>query len=364
MDKNLEYLNWECLLMNLKKNFLIITAVFLLVLSMPVMAQEQNAQETKTEKVKEAVTEQTPEVAAYVNGEEISMQELEQFAGVRNILMQLLQSNQEFASVILQTEAGKNVVDEFRKLKLEQLITNELLVQEAKDRGIEVSDQEMNNIFDQQVNALKQQNNLNDEQLEKAIQQQGFESMQQYKDMFFENNMNGFLVNKLREEVVSDVSVSDDEAKEYYDNNKQKYETSEQKKVSHILFDEKEKAEEVLAKINNGADFAEMAKEYSTGPTAENGGDLGFITANEQGLDKTFRDAAMKLSVGEVSSEPVKTQFGYHLIKVTDSREAGTRDFEEVKSQIKSQLRSQKQNQAFQDFVEGLREDAEIDVKL
>lgn len=357
MDKNLEYLNWECLLMKLKKNILVITAALLLVLSMPLMAQDM-------EDVNETVTEETPEVAAYVNGEEISMQELEQFAGLRNILMQLLQSNQEFGSVILQTEAGQNVIEEFRKLKLEQLITNELLVQEAKNRGIEVSDQEMNNIFDQQVNALKQQNNLNDEQLEQAIQQQGFESMQQYKDMFFENNMNGFLVNKLREEVVNEVSVSDEEAKEYYDNNTQQFETSEQKKVSHILFDEKEKAEEVLTEINNGADFAEMAREHSTGPTAENGGDLGFITANEQGLDRTFRDAAMNLSVGEVTSEPVETQFGFHLIKVTDSREAGVREFEEVKSQIKGQLRSQKQNQTFQDFVEGLREDAEIDIRL
>ncbi|MFW5718804.1 MAG: peptidyl-prolyl cis-trans isomerase, partial [Halanaerobium sp.] len=250
------------------------------------------------------------------------------------------------------------------QLKLEQLITNELLVQEAKNRGLEVSDKEMNKIFDQQVNALKQQNNLNDEQLEEAIQQQGFESMKQYKDMFFENNMNGFLVNKLREEVVNEVNISDQEAKEYYDNNQEQYETSEQKRVSHILFDDQEKAENVLAEINDGADFAEMAKEHSTGPTAENGGDLGFITADEQGLDRTFRDAAMELKVDEVTDEPVETQFGFHIIKVTEAREAGVRDFEEVESQIKSQLRSEKQSQSFQEFAEDLREDAEIDVKL
>jgi peptidyl-prolyl cis-trans isomerase C/foldase protein PrsA len=324
--------------MNLKKNILIITAVLLVFLSMPVVAQDM-------EDVNETVNEETTEVAAYVNGEEISMNQLEQFAGVRNILMQLLQSNQEFGTVLLQTEAGQNVV-------------------EAKDRGLEVSNEEMNNIFDQQVNALKQQNNLNDEQLEQAIQQQGFESMQQYKDMFFENNMNGFLVNKLREEVINEVNINDEEAKEFYDNNPQQFETSEQKKVSHILFDDQAKAEEVLTEVNNGADFAEMASEHSTGPTAENGGDLGFITANEQGLDRTFRDAAMELNVGEVSVEPVETQFGFHLIKVTDSREAGVRDFEEVKSQIKSQMRSQKQNQAFQEFVEALREEAEIDIRL
>src|SRR6056297_2444646 len=343
--------------MNLKTNFLIIVAVLLIFISMPVLAQDM-------EDINETVTEETPEIAAYVNENEISMQELGQFSGLRNILMDLLQSNQEFATVILQTEAGQNVVEEFQKLKLEQLITNELLVQEAKNRGLEVSEQEMNNIFNQQISALKQQNNLNDEQLEQAIQQQGFESMEEYKNIFFENNMNGFLVNKLREKVVNQVKISDQDAEEYYENNQEEYETSEQKKVSHILFDDREKAEEVLAEINNGADFAEMAREHSTGPTAENGGDLGYITANEQGLDKTFRDAAMELSVAEVSSEPVETQFGFHLIKVTDSREAGVREFEEVKSQIKSQMRSQKQNQVFQEFIEDLRDDAEIDIRL
>ena len=343
--------------MNLKTNFLIIVAVLLIFISMPVLAQDM-------EDINETVTEETPEVAAYVNGEEISMQELGQFSGLRNILMDLLQSNQEFATVILQTEAGQNVVEEFQKLKLEQLITNELLVQEAKNRGLEVSEQEMNNIFNQQISALKQQNNLNDEQLEQAIQQQGFESMEEYKNIFFENNMNGFLVNKLREEVVNQVKISDQDAEEYYENNQEEYETSEQKKVSHILFDDREKAGEVLAEINNGADFAEMAREHSTGPTAENGGDLGFITADERGLDRTFRDAAMELSVDEVTDEPVETQFGFHIIKVTDSKEAGIRDFEEVESQIKSQLRRQKQSQAFQEFVEGLREEAEIDIRL
>lgn len=350
--------------MKIRKNILVITALILAVLAMPVMAQDTAEQENNAGDITDQVTEENSNIAAYVNGEKITIQELDQFAGVRNILMQLLQSNQEFASVILKTEAGQNVVEEFRKMKLEQLVTNELLVQEAKERGIEVSDKEMNNIFNQQVNALKQQNNLNDQQLEQAIQQQGFESMDQYKDMFFENNMNGFLVNKLREEIVSEVSVSDEEAKEFYNTNKGQYETSEQKKVSHILFEEEAKAKEVLNKINNGSDFAKMAEKHSTGPTAKNGGDLGFITANEQGLDKTFRDAAMDLKVGEVSSEPVETQFGYHIIKVTDKKEAGVKSFEEVKGQIKNQLKQQKQGQEFQNFVEKLREDAEIEIKL
>lgn len=343
--------------MNFKRNCLVITGIIMLILAVPAAAQD-------IQEVNETVTEADQEIAAYVNSEEISMQELEQFAGVRNILMQILQTNQEFGSVMLQTEAGQQVVDEFQKLKLEQLITNKLMVQEAKSRKLKVSDEEMNKIFDQQIQALKEQNQLSEEQLEAAIQKQGFESMKEYKELFFENNMNGFLINKLREEVVNKVKVSEEEVKDYYQNNKKQFESEAQKKVSHILFDDQAKAEKVLAEIKAGADFAEMAKKHSTGPTADKGGNLGYVSANERGLDQTFRDAAMKLEVGEITNEPVKTQFGFHLIKVTDYREAGVRDFEEVKAQIESNLKNKKKSQAFQDFVENLREKAEIDIKL
>lgn len=343
--------------MKLKSKWLTLTVIMLMLFSIPVIAQDSS-------EVSEAVNEDTPEVAAVVNDEEISMEELEEFAGVRSLLMQILQSNQEFGTVLLQSEEGQDLINEFRKYKLEQLITSELLIQEAKNRGLEVSEEERNEIFDQQVSALKQQNNLNDEEFERAIQQQGFESLEQYKEMFMENNMDGFVVNKLREQVVSEASVSDTEAEEYYDENKSQFEVQEQKKVSHILFEEEAEAEEVLAEIEAGADFAEMAKEHSTGPTAENGGDLGFISPDEQGLDQTFRDAAMQLEVGEVTDQPVETQFGYHIIKVTDKQESETKEFAEVKDQIVNQLESQRENQAWSEFVQGLREDADITINL
>ncbi len=343
--------------MKFKSKLLILTVIMLMVVSIPVMAQENS-------EVSEAVNEGIPEVAAVINGEEISMQELEEFAGVRNVLMQILQSNQEFGTVLIQSEAGENLINEFRRYKLEQLVTSELLIQEAKNRGLEVSEKERNEIFDQQVSALKQQNNLNDEQFERAIQEQGFESLDQYKEMFMQNNMDGFIVNKLRDEVVDEVSVSDAEAEEYYSENKSEFEVAEQKKASHILFDEEAKAEEVLSEIEAGADFAEMAKEHSTGPTADNGGDLGFITADQQGLDRTFRDAAMQLDVGEVTDEPIETQFGYHIITVTEQKEAETKEFSEVKEEIKNELRSEKENQKWSEFVQGLREDAEITINL
>ncbi|RQD75558.1 MAG: peptidylprolyl isomerase, partial [Halanaerobium sp. MSAO_Bac5] len=133
---------------------------------------------------------------------------------------------------------------------------------------------------------------------------------------------------------------------------------------SHILFDELEKAEEVLVQIEAGADFAEMAREHSTGPTAENGGDLGFIAADERGIDAVFFNAAKELQISQISESPVETQFGFHIIKMTDFNESEIREFAEVKDQLKEEILSQKSNQVWNEFMHGLRDKAEITINL
>lgn len=110
----------------------------------------------------------------------------------------------------------------------------------------------------------------------------------------------------------------------------------EETKASHILLEDEATAKEVIAKLDGGADFAELAKEYSTGPTGQNGGDLGYFAKNQ--MVPEFANAAFALKVGAVSKEPVKTQFGYHVIKVEDRRVAPRPSFEEVKAQIQQKL--------------------------
>ncbi len=339
--------------MRLRKNILVIAAVLLLLVVPTIFAQD--AEQTQANV--------TPKVAAVVNGEEISMTELDQFANIRQLMMKLLQTDQEFASVLLQSKPGQEVINEYRKLKVNQLIINKLLVQEAKKKGIKISDKEKEKLFNDQVSALKQQNKLNDEQLEKALAQEGIESLDQYRDVFFERNEDNFLVEKLQKEAVADVSVTDEELKKFYEDNKKQFQVPAQKKVSHILFEDKSKAEEVLKEINKGGSFAEIAKANSTGPSAKNGGDIGYITENQQGLDATFAKAAFALEVGEVS-EIVKTQFGYHIIKVTDSKASGVKSFAEVKDQLRKQLLNQKQSQAWSKYVQDLRENADITINI
>lgn len=338
------------------KKVLSIVMVLTLLVAFPVAAQDNGAES-------ESAEQQQPEIAAVVNGEEVSMQELDQFSGTQNLIMSLYRSNPDFTQVLLQTEAGQNVIREFQKAKLDELITQKLLSQEAKEREISLSEEEENEIFNQQLEGIKQQNNYEDDaQLEEALKQQGIESIEAYKERFFEVNRDNLLVNKLQRNITGDVEVTEEEMESYYENNKSNFEVQEQVEASHILLEDKETAEEVLAKVEDGGDFNELAKEYSTGPSAEDGGKLGFVS-RDQNIAEKFKEALFSLKVGNISPV-VETQYGFHIIKATDRKEAGVKSYEEVKDQIEQQLRNQKGQSKWDQFVRQLRDEAQIEKKL
>ncbi len=145
----------------------------------------------------------------------------------------------------------------------------------------------------------------------------------------------------------SEVKVTDEEVKEYYEENMDSYKEPKKVRARHILFrlkpnatekeekKVKEKAEKVLKMAREGKDFAELAKKYSEGPTKSTGGDLGYFSKGK--MVKPFEEAAFKLKKGEVS-DLVRTQFGYHIIKVEDIKEARTKPLEEVKDKIRDLL--------------------------
>lgn len=122
----------------------------------------------------------------------------------------------------------------------------------------------------------------------------------------------------------------------------------------HILLETEEKAKEVLAEVEGGKDFAEAAKEHSTGPSGPSGGDLGFFTREQ--MVEPFANAAFDMEPGEVSNEPVKTDFGWHIIKVEDRRQQEQPSFEEMREQL-SQQASQ---EIAKELLADLREDADI----
>ncbi|MEO5359834.1 MAG: peptidylprolyl isomerase [Nitrospirota bacterium] len=146
--------------------------------------------------------------------------------------------------------------------------------------------------------------------------------------------------------------VSPVEVKAYYDNNSKDFTMPEQIKAGHILVKTEEEAKDAVAKIKSGTDFAAVAKSVSIDKmTADKGGDLGFFSKGQ--MEPSFDAAVFKLKKGEVSA-PVKTTFGYHIIKVTDIKPAKKVDFDSAKSVISQLLSEQKKNKAFDDFYIGI----------
>lgn len=149
------------------------------------------------------------------------------------------------------------------------------------------------------------------------------------------------------------VTVSDEEAKEFFENNKQRYAKPATVSAKHILTDSEEKCNDILEKITSGEkEFEEAAKEFSTCPSGAQGGDLGEFGKGH--MVKEFEEAAFAAEVGHVVG-PVQTQFGYHLIKVEQKNDAKEADFEEVKEQIKAEALKQKQDKAYSDKVNELK---------
>lgn len=146
---------------------------------------------------------------------------------------------------------------------------------------------------------------------------------------------------------------TDEELKNYYEEFKDEFSQAESRSASHILVNDEAKAKDIKAKIDKGEDFASLAKEHSSCPSKANGGDLG--TFNRGQMVKEFDDKVFSMSVGEVS-EPVKTQFGYHIIKLNKINDAKARSFDEVKDEVRAHVMQIKQMNAFKNVIDGLKE--------
>ena len=152
---------------------------------------------------------------------------------------------------------------------------------------------------------------------------------------------------------VESISVTDDEVKAEYDNNPDKFRTGESVDASHILVDSEEKANELLEKINaNEISFEDCARQNSSCPSSANGGSLGEFTRGQ--MVPEFDNACFTMNVGEISG-PVKTQFGYHLIKLNSKNEPKTLSFDEVKDGLKQQMIGEKRQNAFQSKINQLK---------
>ena len=162
------------------------------------------------------------------------------------------------------------------------------------------------------------------------------------------------LANYAAEKVISSVTVSDRDARDYYDNNTDKFVSGESVNASHILVDSEESALEILGKIKSGEmSFEDAAKAYSSCPSKERGGSLGDFGRGQ--MVPEFDVAVFAMSEGEITEAPVKTQFGYHLIKLNSKSESTVMPYEQIADEIKQALIMEKQRAAYDSKVNQLK---------
>lgn len=335
--------------MKMKKVAMLLLA--LLLVTIPVLSADETS---KSE-------EQEEEIAVVVNGEEITVNQVDSAINLTGLVNNLARVDQQFVSLLFQTEAGAELLNEYRKTQLESIIVRELLVQEAENKNVAISDERKDELFNEQIENIKNQNKMTEDDLLNALKQQGISSLDSFKEIFLSQNEKAILISELQKSIIDPITVSDKEVKDYYDENMDKYTNKEQVTASHILVEEEDTAKEVLKKLKEGSDFSELAKNYSIDGSAEKGGKLGSFTRGR--MVKPFEEAAFALNVGEIS-DIVKTQYGYHIIKVTDKRDEETKSYDEVKDSIKSSLLQKKQRKAMEEYIAELKEKAEIEKKL
>ncbi|GBR77462.1 peptidyl-prolyl cis-trans isomerase C [Candidatus Termititenax dinenymphae] len=159
------------------------------------------------------------------------------------------------------------------------------------------------------------------------------------------------MTNQYVKDAVSKLSVSDAEITKAYNDNKDKYVQPESVRASHILVDTEAEVKTVQDALKNGKDFAAVAKEYSTDPgSASNGGDLGYFIKDQ--MVEPFEKAVFALKKGETTKTPVKTQFGWHIIKVVDYKPSTQQALSEVKEDIRAELLRQKQTTRLQSLID------------
>jgi parvulin-like peptidyl-prolyl isomerase len=179
----------------------------------------------------------------------------------------------------------------------------------------------------------------------------------------------------MQSQVMGKDTVTDADAKAFYDANLKEFSNPDLVKASHILFRvppdatpeqlkaAEKKAKDAIVRANKGEDFGKLAAELSEEPgAAQRGGDLGYFPKDK--MVPEFADAAFAQQVGTVSATPVKTKFGYHVIKVTDKKPAGTASFDEAKAQIVQFLQNQKRREIFRGVIQELKQSAKIENTL
>ncbi len=283
------------------------------------------------------------DAVATVNGEPIAMEDYES-------TLALMKMNYEtelgagFFDEEEESEEGMTLLDTIKEQVLERMIFTEVIMQEAQAKDLSIDEEELDETMDMFWEFMEE-----DADMMNFLEENNIE-----KDFFRKEMSRELIMMEYQQHYLENQEVSDEEALEFFEANQDMF-SSDQLQASHILVDSEEEAQDIKAQLDEGADFAQLAQTFSMCPSAAEGGDLGMFPRGS--MVPQFEEAAFSMEPGEIS-DPVETDFGWHIIYVTE-RIRDEQGFEDMKDTIKQQIRQEN----LQDHIEELREAAEINKK-
>jgi foldase protein PrsA len=284
---------------------------------------------------------------ARVNGSPITNDEFNN--GVERMKNQYIQvMHTDFTS-----PDGKQLLENIEKQTLNSLVDREILLQAAKKMDISVESSEI----DDEINDIKAKNYNNDEKAFKEALKTNNLPMSKLKEGIEKDK----LVKKVRDKIVEErIVISDKEKKEYFKTNKAEFTQAAKVKASHILVKDEKLANDIYTQIKNGAKFEDLAKKHSidTGSKVV-GGDLGFFEKGK--MVPEFEKAVWNLKVGELSP-PVKSQFGYHIIKKTGEQPEKVTDYNVALKSIIAKIKEKRSQEVIDKFIKEEKEKSKVEI--
>ncbi len=282
-------------------------------------------------------------IVAHVNGESITLFDLEKrvemFLGL-------------FDDISLD-ELPPPQREETRKHVLEQMINDILMRQEAERYQIEVRDREIQ----EHVERVKQDNNMSQEEFQRHLHAQGL-SLEDYKKQIRDSMLRQRVMNIM---VQRKTVVTSEQIKEYYEDNIENFKEERKVHLKVLLVPRVEEAEKLLEEIKNGVyQFREAAEKYSQGPAASEGGDIGLVRWDR--MRPEWREALKNMQAGEIS-EPFAMQGQGVLLRVEEIHDEGAVPIEEVEEEIRDELFDKKLEKRFDEYIQGLRDRAVMEIR-
>lgn len=286
---------------------------------------------------------------AKVNGEKISVDDF-------NKRLEKVKQSYVQQGLDLNSEQGKRMLDALKKQTVDDMITEQLIIQEAKKENLAADDKKVQTELENIKNNFKTADGKPDNaKYQEALKGQGMT----------EADLKDYLkvqltAKALYDKVTAGVTVSDADIQQYYNDNKDSFVDPEKVQARQILLKTEDEAKAVIAELKAGAKFADLAKQKSTDTgTKDNGGELGLFAKGEMVAE--FENAAFAQRVGSFSEQPVKTTFGYHVILVEDRKEKVQKTFDQAKDEIKQTLPDKKKGEKFQQYLDELKKKAKIE---